>query len=330
MVYWTSDVSDFIAFFHNQSKEAMIQHDILSLVICAFFSAIQVQIIWRLYGHLKAAKLSQQSPRSSRVFGATGIVLGVGFIVCTILLVTTTVIKLDFVAKHVPNAPESNGQHQTGYTVLLNSCCIEESQEYLLRVISNLDIAIVALFQLMVLLADSLMNPWRWIVVVPCVLALLGSLVCLILQAIRSSEIFLVSGTYFSLLANLIVSPTLVAWIWKSKREIESCLDSHQLSHTQIPYNRLMRILTESALPPSLLGFVHLGLYLPSGYRMAVAWRVLNALWVIFTILAPQTIALRVIRGREPLRGQPTPSQVPTLPIAFQVTRTNISSQITS
>ncbi|KAH6905644.1 hypothetical protein BKA70DRAFT_1291759 [Coprinopsis sp. MPI-PUGE-AT-0042] len=340
MVYWTSNANDFIEFFHRGSKYAMIQQDIVSLAICAFFSAIQVQIIWRLYRNLKASKLSRQFLQSSRVFGAASIALGVGFMVCTILLVTTTVIKLELVAKYLVKRPQS-GTCPQGLTISLHNSnyCTGESQAYRLRVTRYLDTAVASLFQLMVLLADSLMvyrcyvviqNRCRWIVVVTCVLALLGSLVCFILQAIISSlEIFVAAGTYISLLANLIVSPTLIAWIWRAKREMESCLDTHQpLSHTQIPYNRLMRILTESALPPLLLGFVHLGLYLPSGDLMVGAWRVLNVLWLIFTILAPQTIALRVIRGREHVSGQPTPSQIPTLPIAFQAARTNVSSQI--
>ncbi|KAH6881256.1 hypothetical protein BKA70DRAFT_1411472 [Coprinopsis sp. MPI-PUGE-AT-0042] len=105
MVFWTSDVSDLVYFFHDGYFDSRVPQDIISLAICAFFSAIQAQIMWRLYGHLKAAKLSQKSPRSSRVFGVASMALGVGFIVCTILLVTTTVIKLEFVAKRVRKKP---------------------------------------------------------------------------------------------------------------------------------------------------------------------------------------------------------------------------------
>ncbi|KAH6905646.1 hypothetical protein BKA70DRAFT_1291768 [Coprinopsis sp. MPI-PUGE-AT-0042] len=108
---------------------------------------------------------------------------------------------------------------------------------------------------------------------------------------------------------------------------MESYLDSHWSSQTPTPYNRLIRILTESALPPLLLGVLHLCLLLSLGYQILDALKVLNVIWVIFTILAPQTIALRVIQQREQVKGQPTPSQTPTLPIAFQAAQTDISSE---
>jgi hypothetical protein len=52
-----------------------------------------------------------------------------------------------------------------------------------------------------------------------------------------------------------------------------------QRPQTQIPYSRLIRTLTESALPPLILGLLHLILLVTAGQTV-----VLNVLWVSFTV----------------------------------------------
>jgi hypothetical protein len=89
------------------------------------------------------------------------------------------------------------------------------------------------------------------------------------------------AGTYISLTANLIVTPALITRIWRAKRKVETLLGNNsQIPQAQIPYTRLIRILTESALPPLLLGFVHLALAFTNIGQNVV----LNILWVSFTV----------------------------------------------
>ncbi|KAH6905653.1 hypothetical protein BKA70DRAFT_1503094 [Coprinopsis sp. MPI-PUGE-AT-0042] len=307
MVYWSSDVNDLIAFFRERpyrdlggplrlyegpDADVMIEQDIFALAICASFSAIQTQIIYRLYRHMRGNKLSERSSRFRLVFRAVSIVLGLGFTLCTVILVTNTVIKLEYIAKLV----KADGSHGTravcpaGCTIYpFGLFCVEDKRVYLLRVISILDVVTAALFQLLIVLADGLLvyrcylvleNPWSWIIVVPTVITLLGSLFFLVMQIGSTDPIPKACGMYTSLFVNFIVSPTLIVWIWRAKREVNSLLEHPDRPQTQMPYNRLIRILTESALPPLLLGFTHLGLFLSKG-----SFPVLNVLWVIFTVM---------------------------------------------
>jgi hypothetical protein len=92
---------------------------------------------------------------------------------------------------------------------------------------------------------------------------------------------FIFAATLTSLVANFIVTTALISWIWRAKREVESLLGDTMLAQTQLPYNRVIRILTESALPPLLLFSLHLAL-LYSGYQTVVV----TMLWVIFTVRA--------------------------------------------
>jgi hypothetical protein len=120
--------------------------------------AVEAQIVWRLYGHLRTR---DHSHRSSRVFGTTSIALGVGFIISTILLVTSHILKFDFVTKVLkaiqhdqlpPGCPR-------GYKLvnIYSGLCYENNYEYWERVMSNLDVALETLFQLMLIMGDSLL-----------------------------------------------------------------------------------------------------------------------------------------------------------------------------
>jgi hypothetical protein len=103
----------------------------------------------------------------------------------------------------------------------------------------------------------------------------------MVARSLRSEVRFFLAGTYISLFANSIVTSALIIRIWRAKRKMEVLLgnDSH-IPQAQIPYIRLIRILTESALPPLLLGIVHLG-FMTTGVGQNV---VLNLLWVSFTV----------------------------------------------
>ncbi|KAH6880336.1 hypothetical protein BKA70DRAFT_190881 [Coprinopsis sp. MPI-PUGE-AT-0042] len=195
----------------------------------------------------------------------------------------------------------------------------------------------------MIIFADALLvyrcfivfeAPWAWIISVPSGLSLLGSFGCFIAQVSLSEKrlgpggvIFIVAGTYTSLLANLIVSPALILRVWLARREMESLVGESRFSHTHVPYTRLIEILTESAVPPLLLGLLHLILHFAI---RDCHFTFINMLWVSFTILAPQTLTLRVLDGPKHIRVGIVSSHTQTLPIAFRMGATDMSTQITS
>jgi hypothetical protein len=88
---------------------------------------------------------------------------------------------------------------------------------------------------------------------------------------------------YISLFSNLLVTPPLIVWIWKAKRKVKSLLGNTTPAKTQIPYNRLIRVLTESALPPLVLGISHLAVFLSDRKTRERRSVVLSIIWWIFT-----------------------------------------------
>jgi hypothetical protein len=100
---------------------------------------VETQIVWRIYQHLQSVKHPEQHSRSIRVFGMASIALGVGFIISTILLITSTVLKL---------------QYASGY---LKGDGLDILDPYAYRDVLALDSAFGGLLQLMVLVADGLM-----------------------------------------------------------------------------------------------------------------------------------------------------------------------------
>jgi hypothetical protein len=186
MTYWVPDYSVFIFAFHSHGASSMylssstssiIVLNILSLTIAACFSgsaqkpshstrgltpnniAVEAQIVWHLYQHLRMRHYSNQS---SRVFGGTSIALGVGFIISTILLVTSHILKLNFVA-NIGKAIGYDGRLTTGcpsgylYIGIYGGICYENNYDYWQNVMSRLDIALETLFQLMLIMGDSLL-----------------------------------------------------------------------------------------------------------------------------------------------------------------------------
>jgi hypothetical protein len=187
MTYWVPDVYDFIYTFHpegagyyySSGTSSMIVLNILSLMIAACFSgmsrklsptsrspandchfiAVEAQIIWRLYHHLKRR---DHSHRSSLIFGATSIALGVLFIIATILLATSHILKLNFVTKIVKAIDDgrvcpSGYIENPGYSFA--GLCFEKNShsESWPRAMANLDMALESLFQLMLIMGDSLL-----------------------------------------------------------------------------------------------------------------------------------------------------------------------------
>ncbi|KAH6908601.1 hypothetical protein BKA70DRAFT_1280292, partial [Coprinopsis sp. MPI-PUGE-AT-0042] len=106
-------------------------------------------------------------------------------------------------------------------------------------------------------------------------------------------------GTYVPLLTNLIVAPALSIWLWRSRHTLTGKFgvkDTH-------PYTRKLAMLVESAILPLLLGLVHVVLFAAFQVQ-AVA---VNVLWLSFTVLAPQIIALRTLQGRDHNSREATP-----------------------
>jgi hypothetical protein len=102
-------------------------------------SAAETQIIWRIYRHLQSTKHPELHSRSICIFGLASILLGVGFIISTILLVTSTVLKLQYASGH---------RKGDGLDLL---------DPYAYRDVLALDSAFGGMLQLMVLVADGLM-----------------------------------------------------------------------------------------------------------------------------------------------------------------------------
>ena len=98
-----------------------------------------------------------------------------------------------------------------------------------------------------------------------------------------AGEVFLTAGIYVSLLANSIVCPALLTLLWQARKQTQSLGVGSALvnsSHERDPYTRLMGILAESALPPMVLGFLHLGLNFGIGFRTIA----INVLWLSLTV----------------------------------------------
>jgi ABC-type tungstate transport system substrate-binding protein len=83
---------------------------------------------------------------------------------------------------------------------------------------------------------------------------------------------------YVSLLTNLIVSPTLIIHILRSKKELDSVLAPTRTN--QSPYKRIIEILIEAAFPPLLSGIVHIILF--AGFKTQAI--VLNMILLSFTV----------------------------------------------
>jgi hypothetical protein len=109
-------------------------------------------------------------------------------------------------------------------------------------------------------------------------------------------------GIYVSLLANLIVSTTLFVWLWKARRSAAAKLgrSSSGAKEAAIPYTRLMRILVESAVPPLILGLIHLALRLASFKPLIPG---LGILWVSVTVRKPTECYARSLPHPNPFLG---------------------------
>ncbi|KAH6902281.1 hypothetical protein BKA70DRAFT_1568054 [Coprinopsis sp. MPI-PUGE-AT-0042] len=246
MVYWSNTVAEYAVSFHSGNRFIVMQ-DLVSLPIYACFFVIQGQILWRLYHQLRRKKNSDQRPRSNLIFGFVSMILGAGYMICTIFLVTSLLLKLPFVAKLVKTT-ETAPACPIGYSKLLYhgylELCMEDNKVYLQRVMSALDATSTSLFQLMIIFADALLvyrcfivfeAPWAWIISVLSGLSLLGSFALISLPEKRlgpGGVIFIVAGTYTSLLANLIVSPALILRVWLARREMESLGSGWTQAHT--------------------------------------------------------------------------------------------------
>ncbi|KAH6908617.1 hypothetical protein BKA70DRAFT_1400634, partial [Coprinopsis sp. MPI-PUGE-AT-0042] len=198
--------------------------------------------------------------------------------------------------------------------------CFDPSSAMLVVWSARLDVTVAVIFHAMLLLSDILlvyrcyiMMQNRWLIWGLALVPALASFGLLMYNAITqygaNASIFLYLGATVSILTNVIVSTSLIARIQRRQREVEE-LTEHTHFHLKIPYTYVTFVLFESAFPPVALGLVSLAL-LPV-YRYTGCVRLL---WLSMTVLSPQIIALRVLRGRN--RTQATLGVVPTISIGF-------------
>ncbi|KAH6899389.1 hypothetical protein BKA70DRAFT_739162 [Coprinopsis sp. MPI-PUGE-AT-0042] len=323
MPYWSSELSTFAESLQTEGPFRILD-DILAVVIFSGFSVIETRILYRLIRPSNARR-SSKSSRSSRLAAVVTITLGLAYVVCAALTLVNFMVKLALVTRYSRGVLDGSSPPAcpTGYSLVESwlSLCVSESKANRIRLVIALDVTNAILFQLMLIVSDALLlyrcfillsKPWSWIITTVATLPLCASFGFLICNFFHR-RLDVVAPTYVSLLTNLVTSTTLVFRLWRAKREAEESMGD-RLCQAQIPYKRLIGILVESALPPLLLGILHMILF----FSLQATVISLNVLLVSFTILAPQSISLRVQKGREHEAQKHTSGQIFTLPIAFK------------
>ncbi|KAH6908600.1 hypothetical protein BKA70DRAFT_273223 [Coprinopsis sp. MPI-PUGE-AT-0042] len=340
MAFWSQDIKGFAESL-LPGRPFQLLDDILSLVVVSLFSVVEAHISLRLLRYVKV-RTSSRNPQSSRIFGFVSIALGAGYLVYTINSIAMFCLKLEFVTDLI-----NTGQRSAlvdcpeGYTQFDSTpFCMEISKALLPRSVKTAGVFNEVLLYLMILLSDGLLiyrchillETRRLIFFIACTPLLISFMYYLVTTAtFRANEHYQTSsvliGIYVSLLANLVVSTTLFVWLWKARRAARS-KHGHSSSggkQATIPYTRLMRILLESAIPPLILGIIHLILRLASFEPIIPG---LGILWVSVTVLAPQYIALRAFQVRDQRLRQEgvNHTDIPSHPIAFRMTESNMST----
>ena len=97
----------------------------------------------------------------------------------------------------------------------------------------------------------------------------------------------LLISSYCSLATNFVVSTAIVVYLWKAKKEAQRLLNDPTLKQAHVPYSRLIAVLTQSALPPLILGIAHMILLVAFG----ITFYTHGALWISFTVSGRSCIA---------------------------------------
>ncbi|KAH6908609.1 hypothetical protein BKA70DRAFT_1280307 [Coprinopsis sp. MPI-PUGE-AT-0042] len=280
------------------SSHFSILDDIFAMIVFAAFSGIQAQLLIRLRGHLRNGGFKLPS-RASLWFGIAHVVLGAGYLICAIFALVNFIRKLFLISQHslfVGIAGEVSCTSRYSHSYWHLGVCYHDEWfvERLLGV----------LFPLVVLLSDGLLlfrccilfkQPWANVVMGASVLRLYWFI--FVACTNPSGHFSLLATIYASLLTTLLTSSAVVVWLWREE------LKSKYSMGTQAPYLESMGIIAKAALPPILLAFVHIGFF--AGLQLVSVG--FNALWLSFTVLASQTIAVSVFKQghHSVLNGKP-------------------------
>ncbi|KAH6901644.1 hypothetical protein BKA70DRAFT_1568441 [Coprinopsis sp. MPI-PUGE-AT-0042] len=296
--------------------------DILGLVVVSGFSVIQAQFLSRLRRHNKG-KTTKSWTIADYVFRETHTLLAAGYMICAILTLASFAMKSGLVGQrtipvdYTARCPELYERFDYFMDV-----CLEQKWHTLLDITIVFDYILGGLFQVLLLLADGLMiyrcyksvkRPWSHLFVTMGALRVFA----FILLAPMSLAVCLIP-IYVSFLVTLITCVTLVivtAFTDQSSLELNDLRTSGNdaLAHENVPYRRFIGIVVKSAIPMTLAGALHIGLF--AGLQIIPV--AVNALLFSFTVLAPQKIALQVLEhaGRDLLDG-PSSEQPISLPIS--------------
>lgn len=365
MPIWISDVS---ALAYSPGIRNFALDNLLSLTTFVSFSVIQGQIVWEMVDRLRTGHL-KKAQRSVRIIGASSIVLGIGYIIGSVLILINFATRTyqvpwdDAQWKVFGNHPKSAQIQANAALKICSSLRLKgvNDADYpaCVRVVNlltrtfDMDIVTNVLFHFMLILADGLlvyrcymMLKRPFLMTGLASLPLIGSLGVLLwflVNGIRQMKRYSALGPYEALLLTLdgysagllysfyislgtsiVVTTTLIYRLWKENREAKRLLGDSPSNESHWPYKRLIVLLLSSALPPLLLGLVHLVVFL--GFRRTSQAH--GALWVSFTILAPQIIAIRAIQKSDERASQDTEPPPTTKVMTFRRVRSYISTRM--
>ncbi|KAH6908540.1 hypothetical protein BKA70DRAFT_1481778 [Coprinopsis sp. MPI-PUGE-AT-0042] len=333
MAFWVHDIYELTDSMTGRGRfirgRFTIVEDVLSTFALGCFSIIQAQIALRLIRRLTRTRLRH-------VFALVSIALCAGYIISTILWTTGFCLKLWSISRIYQDGRKMEPFCVDGYEAFCHPLCQpENSRQFRLEnSLYILDKTVVSCVQLLLVLADGLLI-YRCYVMLECGSALVittaaGSLllfsvgafiVVLKLPSRPYNPIVDMASTWISLGFNLLISPTLIIHLWREKKEVDALVGDSRVGKAYVQYTRIIRTLVESAVPPLILG---LALVISRFYGNAAP--ALYLVWVTFTILAPQTIAMRVLRRRDSRVVEASSTHVPMTSIAFRVTQTTATS----
>ncbi|KAH6908605.1 hypothetical protein BKA70DRAFT_1481873 [Coprinopsis sp. MPI-PUGE-AT-0042] len=302
----SNDLYQFADCLHpRDGSDSHVLDDIFAVGLFAGFSVIQSQLLYRLSGHLRNGDFKSSS-RTGPWFGIAHVALGAGYLVCAILAIANFMMKLGLVSQHTVAVERnwplmlllSDGLLLLGLTnrLKLYRCFILFEKPWLFAVIlaatSRLGWFIfvaAAHFTSHNSAVVSLLKPWVYAVI----LAATSRLEWFIFAYFTSHN-----SAVMSLLTPLLTSTALVIWLWREKSKAKVSTEINQIS-----YDESIGIVLKAALPPIILGFIHIWL-LASISHVPVAF---NAFWLSFTVLASPTITLSVFEqgDRGIMNGKP-------------------------
>ncbi|KAH6908608.1 hypothetical protein BKA70DRAFT_1280303 [Coprinopsis sp. MPI-PUGE-AT-0042] len=308
MSYLSNEVSRFAKCLdHRYNSGFHVLDDIFAVIVFTGFSVIQTQLLYRLGGHLRNGDFKSSS-RTGPWFGIAHITLGAGYLICALLAVANFMMKLGLVSQHTalydqnwlcPPSYSDSGPFRHLYI------CFDNGWTPLLTATKVLDFILGVFFQLMLLLSDGLLlyrcfilfeKPWA-IAVMVAAASRLGWFIFVAATHFTGHNSAVIT-TYVSLLTTLLTSTALVIWLWQERSKAKASTEINQVS-----YGESIGIVLKAALPPIVLGFVHIWLFANITHVLVG----LNAFWFSFTVLASQTITLSTFEqgDRGIMNGKP-------------------------